>query len=1319
YNKNDHEPLKLTSITDGNKISTNINYKITLNDTVYSENNSVQNGAYPMVKTKIPLMVVSNYTHGTFYPMEEEYYIAPPEKLIEFARFYNDELEEISQDELWDYYYYDKDLFFSINTQTTKMHYSNAWVLHNGLGLLGFDQIESKNLDTGKKTVTSYKFNTSHGFAKNITQKTYLDATLQTTTSKDINLEVFASSAYNEKSYLTYPLKTVTTNHVFNTVNTKTNHYTSNDFAHGKPSRQTESFTDGYSQEKLYNYESFGDKGFYRLADVVDIKRKSGEPDYKTKFINTYSDDDSSPHPTVLKSKKQVFYKKDGNESDLTLNTDYSYDKYGNTNITKTKYKSVYSDGTEINEVKTIGYLYKNGLHLTKKITPQGIVESEYNKYGLKISETDFYGLKTKFEYNGLFRLSKETGPDGIVKSYLTEKEQNGYNYFSKVSTSGKSDVYKYFLNDGKEVQQKTFDMNDRAIITTKYYNDKDELIEETMPHFEGDEEVVTVYKTYYRDGRLSSTHKGLTAESQLSLVEYEYFKRTTTVKRQGEDYTSHDLDGVGKQISTTDPGGTIRYTTNALGETRLINAPGNTIEIEFDEFGFKKKRIDKSAGTISFVYNPTGKILEQTDQHGYLTRYFYDSKGRLSRKEIIENESTTHTIDYSYHSKFSKSISKVTMSNGTSTEFYYNDLGRLIRRKEVVDNENFEWTYAYDSYGRVLRERFPSGFTIRNVYKSNGFLYQIKNASNNALIWQANDANALGKLTNYQNGNGEITTEEYDVYGMLERKKVGNIMDLGYSFDLDKGNLNNRTDNLRGLTERFTYDDFDRLRSWRVNSIKTYYSTYNSNNAIKSKTDAGQTFTYLGNAPHKLYSVEGGVESDIFHEDQEVTYNIFDKTATILQDNGNKELALIYNYTEQRVKSEFSLSGELTLTKYYFGNYEVEIANDGSGNKRQIHHLQGAIYVKNTAGANNDTMYYVHTNYLGSILAITNNKNSQKEFNNFDPWGRMRDPETWEYKDELHLAIFDRGFTGHQHLAHFQLINMNGRMYDPVLGMFLSPDNYLQNANSTLNYNGFLYAYGNPFKFTDPEGEFVITAAVVFGAIIGAYTGYKVAEAKGYDFGDWQTYAFIVGGAVVGGYSGHVGGAVFANIAQNVGGTAGTIWAGACSGALTGAMNSGVSAIAMGENLEGVAKAILIGGASGAFSGAITAGFGQNKYLGYLAATNIRDNLDVLTGEDELRLTLGPVSYDFDGDEFNSILNVKDNSFNETIEYLYGTMAMISALDGLTTSRKTISRKCLFSNKRRPPGAYYKIREEVLYHFYFILAASRRFSRFSRCQKQ
>ena len=59
-----------------------------------------------------------------------------------------------------------------------------------------------------------------------------------------------------------------------------------------------------------------------------------------------------------------------------------------------------------------------------------------------------------------------------------------------------------------------------------------------------------------------------------------------------------------------------------------------------------------------------------------------------------------------------------------------------------------------------------------------------------------------------------------------------------------------------------------------------------------------------------------------------------------------------------------------------------------------------------------------------------------------FDAWGRYRDPNTWQYiSGETAFANnpqwLYRGYTGHEHLAVFDLINMNGRIYDPIIGRF------------------------------------------------------------------------------------------------------------------------------------------------------------------------------------------------------------------------------------------------------------------------------------------
>ena len=83
----------------------------------------------------------------------------------------------------------------------------------------------------------------------------------------------------------------------------------------------------------------------------------------------------------------------------------------------------------------------------------------------------------------------------------------------------------------------------------------------------------------------------------------------------------------------------------------------------------------------------------------------------------------------------------------------------------------------------------------------------------------------------------------------------------------------------------------------------------------------------------------------------------------------------------------------------------------------------------------------------------------------------------------------------------------MNGRLYDPILGRFLSPDNYVQMPDYTQNFNRYSYALNNPLVYTDPDGEFVllaiagyflVNAAIDYGMQVGMnyMMGYKGKDA-------------------------------------------------------------------------------------------------------------------------------------------------------------------------------------------------------------------------------
>ncbi len=124
---------------------------------------------------------------------------------------------------------------------------------------------------------------------------------------------------------------------------------------------------------------------------------------------------------------------------------------------------------------------------------------------------------------------------------------------------------------------------------------------------------------------------------------------------------------------------------------------------------------------------------------------------------------------------------------------------------------------------------------------------------------------------------------------------------------------------------------------------------------------------------------------------------------------------------------------------------------------------------------------YYVYTDHLGSTQVITDDAGNAIERHNFDAWGRERNPQTWQYTAQnpdggwnpVRIeTITDRGYTGHEMLPEFGIINMNGRLYDPVLGRMLSPDPFVQAPGNSQNYNRYSYVLNNPLKFTDPSGE-------------------------------------------------------------------------------------------------------------------------------------------------------------------------------------------------------------------------------------------------------
>ena len=133
------------------------------------------------------------------------------------------------------------------------------------------------------------------------------------------------------------------------------------------------------------------------------------------------------------------------------------------------------------------------------------------------------------------------------------------------------------------------------------------------------------------------------------------------------------------------------------------------------------------------------------------------------------------------------------------------------------------------------------------------------------------------------------------------------------------------------------------------------------------------------------------------------------------------------------------------------------------------LNHFSGRAIIVNNNFV--EPLYYGYTDNQVSLIALTDANRNVVEKYAFDPWGARRDPADWRNKDSRNSFIINRGYTGHEHLDAFGIINMNGRVYDPLTAMFFSPDPFVQEPGNWLNYNRYGYCLNNPLKYTDPSG--------------------------------------------------------------------------------------------------------------------------------------------------------------------------------------------------------------------------------------------------------
>jgi RHS repeat-associated protein len=377
--------------------------------------------------------------------------------------------------------------------------------------------------------------------------------------------------------------------------------------------------------------------------------------------------------------------------------------------------------------------------------------------------------------------------------------------------------------------------------------------------------------------------------------------------------------------------------------------------------------------------------------------------------------------------------------------------------------------TFNYDTSGRLYRKYFNGTTDYEQYdYQTNGYLYRIQ--FNGTTVWQITAMDNYGRITQASIG-GVTGTWTYDANNMLSQIAATGVQQYGYSFNVNTGNLNSRTNTLKTLSESFGYDavGLDRLTSVTGPANLTVGYTSNNNGNIQSKSDAGTGSYAYANTPYAVSSITGAL--NISATPQEIDYYSFEKVKKITE--GTKTADFVYNADRQRIRMILKDNGVTSKTRWYFGS-SCEREQVGSTVTQYIWiggDAYSAVAVARKVGSGSWEVFNIFRDHLGTITHLKSGSTVYEY--SFDAWGRRRDKDNWSYTLSGEPDLFaQRGFTAHEHLEDFNLVNMNGRLYDPVVGRFLGVDNEIQDPGFTQSYNRYSYALNNPLRYVDPAGN-------------------------------------------------------------------------------------------------------------------------------------------------------------------------------------------------------------------------------------------------------
>ena len=726
---------------------------------------------------------------------------------------------------------------------------------------------------------------------------------------------------------------------------------------------------------------------------------------------------------------------------------------------------------------------------------------------GVLAVEEDESGLQTVYHYDGFGRIRHRLAPSGEELDWSYAVSSSDPDGFANSDTlvrvrrqqTGGAKVLTEYNWLQKPTVRREFDRIDgKAVFENYSYDAQDRLIQRTGPNFSPSLSPVATFQW--------DSLNRITAETRIDGSQWVYsFDGLQIAETDGRgNQKSYNLDGQRRLANVVeqvqDLNGTIRNVTTSYvygpfgSAYQTTDSQGNHWISQVNRLGLPYHILDPDAGERWFYMNAFGDVETETTPNKTL-QYSYDANGRPAT-EVSGARTKTYTWDTSSIGR----IASISSFDGVTTAFSYDSVGRLSAKTWQIGAEQFAMSYSYLPDGRTDKIFYPlvagavSSFGVKLGYGQYGALQSVADAASGAPYWTLTGSTATGFTTESFGSNAVTATESERSTrpGRLgELQITGNntspsttLHDATYDYD-GNGNVISRIDKIRQATESFQYDFMNRLIHWTwsttsaVQEQRFDYDDIGNLTLKKILQGAGSDIQFTVNpalaGPHGIVSSSFGSYSYDGNGNQRsapgrtTMYNESDLPATISQ--GGVTYSFSYDGLDRRVLKQKSNGDSVVRIDNL---YERRIEGGATTHLYSIFALgKHVAVVKQAPTPSLPQTLFIHGGHTGSTELITDSSGALIDTIKYEPFGQRTGLLPPLQSAPAPTSGIRTGFTEQEHDEDLGLIDMKGRIYDPVQSRFVSVDPIISTRRTGQELNGYSYVRNNPLTWRDRNGWF------------------------------------------------------------------------------------------------------------------------------------------------------------------------------------------------------------------------------------------------------